>query len=98
MYVSKRIAPRDEWPDLRFTLRPFPWTWKVKPWLYHDDVDGWRGHWQFQWFCLTVEWWANVPMFLAAPFRFRMTGSRRTAIAKGAAKSAEKLASKEQPQ
>lgn len=59
------MSERDEWPDLRVVVRPLPWTWRFLPRLYHDDVEGWRGHCSFAWLFLTVEWWANKPMFRA---------------------------------
>lgn len=61
--AATHLAPVDTWPDVRLTLRPLPWTWKLKPWLYVDDVEGWKGHWSIQWFFVTVEWWGNERLF-----------------------------------
>lgn len=58
-----RLAPVDTWPDVRLVLRPLPWGWRVRPDLYVDDVDGWKGHCSFQWLFLTVEWWGNKRLF-----------------------------------
>lgn len=62
----KRLAPADTWPDLRVTLHPLPWAWRLVPGVYVDDVEGWRGHWSFRWLFLVVEWWGNVPLFREA--------------------------------
>jgi hypothetical protein len=53
------------WPDLRITLRPLPWHWRLKPQTYVGD-DGLRDHWQVQWLFVTVEFWGDrkgIPMF-----------------------------------
>lgn len=61
--MTRRLAPRDTWPDLRFTVHLLPWTWRLVPRGYIDDVDGWRGHCTLVWLFLDVEWWGNRPMF-----------------------------------
>lgn len=61
------LAPVDTWPDLRLTLHVWPWCWKLRPRFYVDDVDGWRGHASFSWWCFAIEWWGNKPMFTQKP-------------------------------
>jgi hypothetical protein len=62
-------GPRPEWdcwPDLRVTVRLFPWHWRLRPWLYVDDNEGARGHWSLEWLAVTVEWWgqgSDSPLF-----------------------------------
>lgn len=57
------LAPIDSWPDLRVTVHLLPWAWKIRPWVYADDVDGPLGHSSFELLFLRIEWWGNRPMF-----------------------------------
>jgi hypothetical protein len=57
------LSSRDEWPDFRVTIHPFPWTWRLRPSFYVDDVDGWQGITNFRWLFLSLEWYGNKPMF-----------------------------------
>ncbi len=66
MKLRKQIAPVDTWPDLRLTVHLWPWCWMLKPWVYVDSEDGWRGHCSFQWLFLDIQWWGSVPMFFEA--------------------------------
>lgn len=61
--MTRRLAPRDTWPDLRLTVHLLPWTWRLRPRGYIDDVDGWRGHCSFAWLFLDLAWWGNRPLF-----------------------------------
>lgn len=49
------------WPDLRVVVRFLPWTWRLTPFVYVDDVFGARGYWSVTWLALTVEWCAPSP-------------------------------------
>lgn len=61
------LADRETWPDLRVTLHLLPWTWRLKPRIYVDDVDGAiGGHASLTWLFLVVEWWGNKPLFREA--------------------------------
>jgi hypothetical protein len=61
--VSRTLAAVDTWPDLRVTVHLLPWTWKLRPSLYWDDVDGPKGMTAFRWLFLAVVWWGNDPLF-----------------------------------
>lgn len=56
-------SPRDTWPDLRVTLHLLPWTWRLLPHIYADDVHGPLILSSFAWLFVKVEWFANKPMF-----------------------------------
>jgi hypothetical protein len=59
LFISRHVAPLDTWPDLRVVVRPLPWTWRVRPRWYADDVDGPIGHWSLAWLFVTIEWWGQ---------------------------------------
>lgn len=54
----RKVAPVDTWPDIRVIVRPLPWTWRIKPSVYVDDVHP-AAHCSWSWLFLTVEWWAQ---------------------------------------
>ena len=56
---GRRMAPLDTWPDFRITVHVLPWSWKLRPRLYADDVDGSIGHCSFCWLFADVEWWGQ---------------------------------------
>lgn len=59
------LTPMDTWPELRVTVVPLPWCWRLRPRFYRDDVDGgFYGHSSFEWLFLRLEWWNNRPMFI----------------------------------
>lgn len=55
----RHVAPRDTWPDFRVTIHLLPWTWKLRPRLYADDVEGPIGHCSFCWLFADIEWWGQ---------------------------------------
>lgn len=59
--MKYRLAPIDTWPDLRVTFHLPPWTWRLRPFLYVDDIHPWS-HATVQWLCIDISWWAeNTP-------------------------------------
>lgn len=54
------------WPDLRVTVHPLPWCWRLRPFMHIDEVHGARCMWIFRWLAFDVEWWGQekgVPLF-----------------------------------
>lgn len=60
------LAPVDTWPDVRLTLHLLPWTWRLAPLLWRDDVTP-TVH--FAWLFIEVEFLSDKPMFRHAPDR-----------------------------
>lgn len=49
----------ETWPDLRFTVHPLPWTWRMSFWRDEDVTSSFHFHLG----PFSVEWYANRPMF-----------------------------------
>ena len=56
--VKRVWSDRETWPEVRITLLPLPWTWRLLPRFYADDLHPW-GHASFDWLFWRTEWWAQ---------------------------------------
>lgn len=67
-----KLATVDTWPDLRVTIHPLPWCWRLIPRFYADHRPA--AHVSVRWLCLDVQWWAQDSV---AEWFFERPGSDR---------------------